>query len=125
VKAEEEDSEKDEDKKKEKVVPPPAPAEPEGPPPSEVYENIALNRYYHGSLVSNGTKKSNGTTITTNMNTIYFPFPDWSPFAQEDDRPWQYYSIDVAKELGSELEVKDQKALLSQLHADLKYANAS
>lgn len=38
------------------AVAPAAPAEPEGPPPSEVYENIALNRYYHGSLVSNDTQ---------------------------------------------------------------------
>jgi len=72
-------------------VSPPAPAEPKGPPPSEVYENIALNRYYHGSLASNATQKSKISKRSP------FPFPDWSPFAQEDDRPWQYYSIDVAK----------------------------
>ena len=75
------------------LIPIPIPPEPEGPPPSEVYENIALDRYYHGSLASNGTQKAK---ILARHHSP-FPFADWSPFAQEDDRPWQYYSIDVAK----------------------------
>ena len=38
---------------------------------------------------------------------------------------WKYYSLDVASQLGGDLEVTDPKHELNQLESDIKYANVS
>lgn len=90
-----------------------APVVPAGPLPSEVYENIELDKYYHGRLEANKTGKAEKEPMSR--------FPVYSPLWKGDNL-WHYYSFDVAKQLGKDLEVKDEKAILSQLNTDLKYA---
>ena len=101
--------------KKPEIKEPVAPVVPAGPLPSEVYQNIKLNKYYEGSLERTAAEKAKGERM---YNSYYY---------QRDPKHqlWKYFSLDVAKEVGKQLEITDPAHALNQLNTTIKYEGVS
>ena len=91
------------------------PVVPAGPLPSELYKNVELNKFYEDTLERDAAEKAKGEAT-------------WASYYYQKDpahQLWQYYSLDVAKQLGSKLKITDPTHTLNQINDTLKYDGVS